>query len=253
MVRSSWGIAGLKRLKKNGEKQVEVVVRHDLSDSDFAMEELITDNLYRQQLDPVSIARCYEELRVLEIRRCPQKKQNTKMGDFRDQIAARMPVKITGRHLDRLRRLLKLPLAVQDAIRDGVLKTTHGDLILAKPKKDQEQIAEAILAGMDAKQLIQRFGLQQLVHKKPPEVILQDVLKSLNKGVPTLEAEIDKLEKIQTRNDHKALVIIDRSLQLFSKVRDRLQEQVAKREINLKAMRSEFKNVSFRSPEGLTQ
>ena len=229
--------------KNLGWDEVEVVVRYDLDgDDDRAMYEFVSDNLCRQQLDPIGIAKCYEELRVLE-GRLGDAQRAQRPGELRDRIAAKMPVKMSGRQLDRLRRLLKLPLPIQDAIRKGNLKANHGEMILGLSQKTQQEIAAALEGGEAPASIIQRFTLKNLPTSQSPDQTMKAVLKSLAKALPVLQGNLDAVDSVSLGSDRKTIQVLKGAAEFFVEVRGRWESHSAKSATDP----PQFTRVGFRS------
>lgn len=108
-----------------GLTEVPVVLRE--ADDSTALELMLVENLQREGLNPMDEAQGYAEL--MERFRLTQDSVATKVGRSRAAVANAL-------------RLLKLPSAVQDRLRDGRVSTGHAKVILGLPKADlQESVA----------------------------------------------------------------------------------------------------------------
>ncbi len=204
-----------------GWSEIEVVVRYDLDgDEDRAMQAFIGDNLFRQQLDPISIAKCYEELRMLDPLTANGKHVRGH-GELRDRIAERLPVKLSPRHLDRLRRLLKLPQPVLEAIRNGSLKAVHGEILLGRKEDVQNQVAAALLGGEKATSVIQRFGLKSKAKPKSTTIRLASLLKSLDGLLRESQANMESLDGVNLGSESKTLGVLKEGAKFLSELHDR--------------------------------
>ncbi len=226
-----------------GWEEIEVVVRYDLGGDDArAMCEFVSDNLYSQQLDPIGIAKSYEELRALEGRLGGHHQDDQNPGELRDRIAAKMPVKMSGRQLDRLRRLLKLPLPVQNAIREGLLRANHGDAILGRSHDTQQEIAKALAEGEVPERIIQRFGLKNLTARRAPDKSLKSLLEALSKELPALQDNLHAVDSVRLRNNRNILEVLEGAAELFVKLRDRQRARSAESATDP----TQFTKVGFR-------
>ena len=134
-----------------GLTSVPAVIR-DLSDSD-ALELALTENLMREDLNPLEVARAYEILQ--------QRFQLT-----HEQIAERLGA--TRSNVSNTLRLLKLPSSVQEMIVDGQLSMGHARALITL----DSQAAQARFAGLIVNQglSVRQVETMVAVHtsKKPP-------------------------------------------------------------------------------------
>jgi ParB/RepB/Spo0J family partition protein len=110
---------------------------------------MIMDNIHRRHMGPIGFARLYSGL-------VKTQRMARSGSTLRDEIADRLG-HISGRQLDRYRRLLKLPPAITEAIEAGRVTVSAGLRILGLPEKDREKIAREIEAGAPAKKVIAQY------------------------------------------------------------------------------------------------
>ena len=120
----------------------------EVENDDEAIQVLVEDNLHRRHLGPIAFARIYGGLAKL----ATVKGRNDGV-DLRDEIARRMG-DISGRTLDRYRRILKLPPALIAAVEGGHLNISAGLRILKMPEKVRAKIASEIEAGGQADKVV---------------------------------------------------------------------------------------------------
>jgi hypothetical protein len=157
-------------------RTVRCWVRHDLATAgDEAIERrLLEANLYRRQLSPLTLVRCYR--RVKEITRnewgtLPS--EDKVRGDLRDLLAERFGK--SGRTLDRWCQILDLALPLQQAVECGALPLTLGVKIVGLSLKAQSEIAERLSQG------------------EPPRKVVNEYLKKSERAISTLAASLGQL------------------------------------------------------------
>ena len=117
--------------------QVPVIVRE--ADDRAVLELALIENLQRENLNPIEEANGYAQL--IEAFKLKQEEVGQKVGKSRAVVANAL-------------RLLKLPLALQNYIRDGRLSVGHAKVILGlTTDKDQKAAAERVLKeGLNVRQ-----------------------------------------------------------------------------------------------------
>ena len=134
-----------------GLASVPAVIR-DLSDGE-ALELALTENLMREDLNPLEVARAYEILQ--------QRFELT-----HEQIAERLGA--TRSNVTNTLRLLKLPSSVQEMIVDGQLSMGHARALITL----DSHAAQARFAGLIVKQSLSVRQVESMVaihtSKKPP-------------------------------------------------------------------------------------
>ena len=194
IIRGHRRVAAAKSL---GWKSIKAIIRHDLPDaySDSTIAELITDNLVRQQLDDLALARCYHELKQSYARAGDDRE----MGDLRDRLAARLRTGRSGRSLDRLERLLQLPRDIQDMITTNLLNKHQGEKILRLAKPKQDDLFAELQRGEPVPDVLRRYGVIAPVTRKSPAQLGEDLLTFFRMNLPTVSREIQALDRLQVR------------------------------------------------------
>lgn len=133
-------IAGERRWRASqlvGLAEVPVIVRK--ADDRAVLELALIENLQRENLNPIEEAHGYSQL--IEQFQLKQEEVATKVGKSRTVVANAL-------------RLLKLNLAIQDAIRDGHLSVGHAKVILGLANEKQQQVAAAriLKEGLNVRQ-----------------------------------------------------------------------------------------------------
>jgi ParB/RepB/Spo0J family partition protein len=202
-----------------GWEKIRAVIRSDLGDADddAVVDELITDNLMRRQLDDLSLARCYRQLKRSYV---PDDSDET--GDVRDRLAARLNSGKSGRSLDRLERLLDLPRDIQDMISRGDLNKSHGEKILKLPEKKRDKLFNSLRAGEPVVKVLRHHGVINPATAKTPNQLGQELLDFLNHNVKKLDQNMEDLDRLQVRGAG-ALRVLDQSVDFLTAWRDRKQ------------------------------
>jgi ParB-like chromosome segregation protein Spo0J len=147
----------VRALQINCEKEAEVLVRYDLACADLATveREFLEDNYLRRQLDPIAKARV--ALRLIEIERNLKAGQAlaNEAGEIRDRIGR--VIGMSGRNLARYWSLLKAPLEVQNAFREGRLRLILAARVSQLDIKVMEQVASRIRQGGDPNKVVAEF------------------------------------------------------------------------------------------------
>lgn len=174
-------IAGERRLlaaKFLGLRVIPAIIRNvDLERE--KLEIAVIENLQRENLNPVEMARAFERLQ--EEFRMTQREIAAKLGKSRETVANTV-------------RLLDLPEYIQDALQKGSFSESHARLLLAveNPAAQRrlfDEIAEHGLTTRDVKERVKQLGggmghrgrpsLAEMEANLPPEMrVLQDELSS---------------------------------------------------------------------------
>lgn len=159
---------------------IKAAIRTDTHDplSAVVMTDLISDNLLRQQLDDLALARCYRALKKLE------RKKSWEGTATRDRLAERLGCGKSGRTLDRLEELLALPRDIQDMISRKQLSKSAGAKILKMDRDSRERFFKKVRSGYNPTRALAIFGLTNSTEAKSPidvaEVLIRRVLRDLD-------------------------------------------------------------------------
>ncbi len=147
-------VAGERRLeaaREAGLKQVPVMIR-DLTD-EKAAELALVENIQREELNPVEEAEAYQQL----------------IGQFglsQDEVSKRVGKERAT--VANMLRLLKLPDAVKQHMRDGEITMGHGRALLAVPgEKEQVALCRRILADGLSVRAVEEAAARSGARKKP--------------------------------------------------------------------------------------
>ena len=124
---------------------VSVWVRDDLEHAGPAAvtQRLIEDNLNRRQLGPIAKARAFRELKKVSLDLDASYAAYPNV-DRRDALADQLQFKKSGKTLERLEKLLKLPRVLQDAVDEGDLPITKGLRLVNRPRQEQLALAKRV-------------------------------------------------------------------------------------------------------------
>jgi ParB/RepB/Spo0J family partition protein len=186
-------IAGHKRVAAAtllGWAEVDVWVRDDLANDPVAAERrLIEDNLYRRQLGPLEVARCYKRLKEMGRKTDYRWDLARERKDLRDVIGERLEV--SGRNLDRWLRVLDhTPQEVQDAVAAGSLPITVAEKVAGLSEEHREQIAKAIREGGKPQEVVQAAVAKPDGRHKNARDAVGAFLKSLQRGLADLDGRV---------------------------------------------------------------
>ena len=206
-----------------GWTMIDAVIRHDLGGptSEAAVNEMILDNYMRQQLDPLTMARCYQHLKKSSAR------DGARGGDVRDYFAKCLGTMRSGRTLDRLARLLKLPIELQRLYSRGELTKSAGEEILRLPVESQNALAQAVHAGVPIKQLLKDYEVQPACEESSTRDVGQGFLNMLKNRVPQLRRHVDDLGNLQVHGAN-ATKVLDDAIGFLTEWRDLKRELLEK-------------------------
>ena len=240
IIRGHRRVAAAKRL---GWKSIKAVVRHDLPDpgSDATVAELIVDNVKRQQLDDLALARCYHELKKTSVRAA---NQNTS-GDVRDRLAARLRSGKSGRSLDRLERLLKLPRDIQDMISADRLNKFQAEKILRLPTAKRDAVISDLRREERVLDVLRRYNVIKPVTSKSAVEMGEELLRYFHSHLKELSRNIKSLDRLQLRGGD-VVKLLDESTKFMSAWANR------KRVLKQQALESVMSDSVPRRPDKLS-
>lgn len=133
-----------------GKEEIQCWVRDDLAAAGYAaiVQRMIEDNVDRRQLGRLARARAYTAMKNA----MGERYRGEAIYAMRDTIGKQFGV--SGRSLERWKRMLKAPMSVQDAWDDKKISTADVEAVLACTKKVQKKIGEQIEAGENPKTVI---------------------------------------------------------------------------------------------------
>ncbi len=124
----------LRAAQQLGWKSVPCLVCRDLeAQGELACKQRFFEaNLHRRQLTPLQTVRCYRELYG------DLKRQRSKQGILRDQLAEKF--NMSGRHFDRLAKVLDAPVEIQRLCEAGQLKVELASRVAQLPQARQRKL-----------------------------------------------------------------------------------------------------------------
>jgi ParB family chromosome partitioning protein len=167
-------VAGERRLRAArlaGLEVVPVLVR-DLGDRE-ALELAVTENVMREDLNPIEVARAYDSLHAT-------------FQLNHDEIAERIGVNRST--VTNTLRLLKLPKPVQDMVENGTLSAGHARplLVLESPERQNELALHIVKRGLSVRQV---EGMVASTQDGGPKPKRKNALMDPNTRAAALEIE----------------------------------------------------------------
>jgi ParB family chromosome partitioning protein len=160
----------------------------ELGDRD-ALELALTENLLREDLNPLEAAHGYEVLQQ-------------KHGLSHEEIAARLGLDRST--VTNTLRLLRLPPEVQELISQGKLSAGHARAVLGLPESLQGNVALAIVKhGWSVREVENRVAASSLKPPKPPDARPATTLDA-NVRAAVLEMERTLGTRVKIRGDGKS-------------------------------------------------
>lgn len=214
-----------------GITEIDALIREE-DDSNDVDECFVLANLIRRQLDPVAKAKALQTLVEIERRRGHEVGEHG--NDLRDQIAKRLGGKFSGRTIDRLLQLIRLPDVIQRAVSRRELPMTTALKVESLPATIQQEIANRIATGTAARPAVSEFLQTQLVtESESPSDLYRKLMDVLFDVIDVLEGAGDELTGTAGAHERTAELLIRSSL--FCKQMSK-REQAAHEDI-LKSIR----------------
>lgn len=183
-------------------------------------ESFVLANFMRRQLDPVSKAKALQKVVEMERRRGGSA-DDIDPGDLRDRIAKRLGGNISGRTVDRLLQLIRLPAPIHQAVSAGALTMTKALRLEKLPQKVLTEIAVRITAGEPARSVVDAFlPCRKLGNHETPADLYRMLIDFLAENLPSLEGSVPSLPGAAGQHESVA-VILDRSAVFFTSMRER--------------------------------
>jgi len=155
----------LRALRLVGAKTTVVRVRYDLADANelTIKKDVFNENIHRRHMDPVSRARAIDEF--VTQRKLDRDPDFSGPGQVRDRLGGIFH--LSGRQVARYLTVLKTPVAIQDAVRDGKLPMVRAVDVASLDSKTQQQLAKRIEKGEDPREVV--CGYLDKQRKRRPE------------------------------------------------------------------------------------
>ncbi len=217
----------VRALRELGFEEVDAIICEEMTDE--AIEErFVNANLLRRQLDPITKARAIKRLAEIERRRSGANQDADHDGDLRDRIAKRMGGKVSGRTVDRLLQLLRLPLAVCQAVSANELPMTTALKVEKLSPAIQQTISARITSGEPARHVVAEYlPSKQSASQNTPAGQYQMLVQFLSENISDLDAASDQL--VGTAGNHEQTACILKATAAFCR-RMQVHERSARRE-----------------------
>ncbi len=189
-----------------GIEEIDAVICDDQSQQEID-ESFVLANLVRRQLDPVAKAKALQTLMEIERRR-RETADDPDGGDLRDLIAKRLGGDISGRTVDRLLQLIRLPAAIYRAVSAGELPMTKALLVEKLPGDIQQAIANRIASGDAARAVVAEYlPRKPLTQQETPADLYYMLVDFLGDNISILDAACDALAGVAGNHERTADVL----------------------------------------------
>jgi ParB family transcriptional regulator, chromosome partitioning protein len=193
-------ISGERRLRSIRDLKMKEVPAYVIEvENDAVMLELaIIENVQRENLNPIEIANGYQ--RLLEEYDYTQDQVSERVGKKRSTVT-------------NMLRLLKLPVTLQDFLREGTLAPGHAKVLLSLENHDQmldaaSKIIERHLNVRDTEKLVK--SMQNKGQEAPAkEIISNDVKAVLNQKADNLQHLFGTKVRILPKNNDSGKIELD--------------------------------------------
>jgi ParB/RepB/Spo0J family partition protein len=176
-----------------GWPSIAAIVRHDLGADPVAAEaRLIEENLYRRQMGPLQIARCWRRLKLLRGR------GGNKLDGNRELSESLTPkLRLSRRQLDRYLRVLEhCPIEVQLAVDRNELGVTPALDVAGMSKDEKQTVVEAIRRGVAPSKAVKLPEASPKFRDMGVQDALWRLAKNLNRANTLLSAKFDQVDRV---------------------------------------------------------
>jgi ParB family chromosome partitioning protein len=199
-----------------GWEEIDAVVRADLEDkgAPYVAARLIADNALRRQLTPLDQARCYRQLKQQAGRMEREDADQYRGMDYRDVLARQFGM--SGRHLDRLVRILKTPMAVQNAVSGNRLSLKAAGKVAGLKEPQQKEVARRIAAGEEPEQVVADYVTKGTGRHRKAAVACKAFVRGLRRGLADLDGRLVELKSVSAADAgvlREGLQVIEQILQ----------------------------------------
>lgn len=193
--------------KELGIEEIDAIICQDEA-QDAIDESFVLSNLMRRHLDPVAKAKAIQALVEIERRRSGAKQDIESTGDLRDRIAKQIGAHVSGRTVDRLLQLLRLPNEIRRAVSAGELPMTKALLVEKLPGDIQQAIANRIASGDAARAVVAEYLPQKpITQEEAPADLYQVLINFLGDNISILNAACDDLAGVAGNHQRTADVL----------------------------------------------
>lgn len=230
VTRSGMIVDGHQRVracKELGIEEIDAIICQDEA-QEAIDESFVLGNLTRRHLDPVAKAKAIQTLVEIERRRSGANHNADHDGDLRDLIAKRLGGKVSGRTVDRLLQLLRLPPAICHAVSANELPMTTALKVEQLSPEIQQVIAARITSGQPPRHVVaEYFAIKQSAPQDTPAGQYQMLVNFLIENISDLDAASDHLAG--TAGNHEQAAIVLKATAAFCR-KMQVREQNARRE-----------------------
>lgn len=199
-----------------GHTKIAVVVREGLDDHQID-QRFIEDNLHRRHLDPVGKARAFKALFDVERAKKNQRFWGGANLEFRDYVAAKLGC--SGRTADRYLQLLRLPMAIQDAVSRGELGLTTAIKVDSFSREQKQQIIQRIEDGESTAAVVKELVAEPKAVVEPYTAgeLFEELLEIMYKYLPEFESSWKNFLDVDCSSGN-TMSVLERSGKLFNNI-----------------------------------
>jgi ParB family chromosome partitioning protein len=244
------GHCRVKAARRNGWEEIDAIIRCDLAEQgELAVEQyMIRDNCLRRQLSPLQRAQCALSLKELALRRqCDNQPLDhiakaviRQTPSTRDEIGGLL--RISGREVSRLLRVLETPPEVQTAFDAGHLSLVLAEKVAGLDAAKQEAVAQSIRDGEGAAAAVRKVIAVAADPSLAATSIYGKLLNAVNCAVEVLN---DRIKEIKVRDDQVAEHVgtLRNAEPLFRKLIEHEQAEKQRHEENLEKLFGDLRNT----------
>jgi ParB-like chromosome segregation protein Spo0J len=192
------GRSRVEAAKLNGWTTIRGIVRDALVGDDAAIERrLVEDNLLRRHLSPLEKARCAKGLFELEKAKARSKARAAgQRGKLRDKIGAKL--RVSGREVNRLLRILETPSEVQLAYEAGKLPRSLVDRLASLGEAVQHEIANRIRRdGQEhARAIVQEFLAKEAAELNDLHISVRRLTRQISRFAAQIDERRSELKEL---------------------------------------------------------
>jgi len=173
-----------------GWSKIPAIVRTDTKDpmAPHVIQDLIRDNVAGRNIDELTIARCFRELKKAHHGR------SKGSAPLRDVVASALNSTLSGRTLERRERLLELPRDFQDLYSAGQLTQQKAEMILSQDRTTRNQIYEAFRKHGYLDRALKDVGLLS-TRKRSASDVVQKTLDRLCREVSKIHYRLSDFDE----------------------------------------------------------
>ena len=177
-----------------GLTKVKVKVRYDLVHAGRSTIEQIyfRKNLHRRHLDRLTRARITLRLYELELGRERGDFDEDQAADARDRVG--QTIGMSGRNLERYWNVIRTPVPVQNAFRDGRLTLVAAAKVAKLDTRQQQRIARRIKKGEEPKTVLAEYFPKSERRQPKPNLIVTGLTRALRRAIDDMAGREDEVD-----------------------------------------------------------